>query len=126
MSKVLIIGNTNYADEFDLDFFHVVEADEWEEIKKITAKYFEKVGDTEQEVYFGTNEQIIFCGYNDWLRSFKVKELSDEEAATLKKLFECGEYGFGTGSGVIDFALERIGELDEEDEEEIEEKGEID
>lgn len=101
--KMLLIKfHNNYADEFDVDGFFVWPQSKWEEHKTLATKYFEKVAKAappeenayrrsrggEVEVYFGTNEQIIFSGIKDYLDSFKTTELTESEAKVLSKHFK--------------------------------------
>lgn len=92
----LVIARACWADEFDLEYFHVLKESKLEKIKKLTKEYFETSGDAEPEIYFGTNEALTYSSYADWQRDFKVKEITEEDAQTLIKLF--GKSGFGTGS----------------------------
>jgi len=98
MEKMLLVKyDCNYADEFDIAGFIVMTQSEW--LKHITGveRHFQQ-WDNEHapdrwgnrqgiEVYFGTNEQIIYEGFESYRRSFEVTELSDSDYETLKKLF---------------------------------------
>lgn len=98
MSKYILVKySADYADEFDCEGFGIFEKTEWEEIKKETEKSFEEDGSKER--CFGTNEYLQFEDYDDWLRSFKEYDISEEEAETFKRLF--GKRPFGTGSGIF-------------------------
>jgi hypothetical protein len=93
MSKVLVIMDKDYADEFDCEAFAVFDSEQdWllalDKIKTIE----------EEEFFFGSNEYL--CDFDDG--DFTVKEISDEEAEIISKLF-FSEFskGFGTGSRVL-------------------------
>jgi hypothetical protein len=77
--------DSNYADEFDLSGFIVMTGIEWELHKQAAQKRFTEEGAIEK--YFGTNEALIFEGFDEYLRCFKVKEISEEEYQLLLKLF---------------------------------------
>lgn len=94
---VLVKYDCNYADEFDLEGFIIMPQLEW--LKHITSvqKHFEK-WDSEHapdrwgnregiEVYFGTNEQVIYEGFESYRRSFTVTDLSDADVETFKRHF---------------------------------------
>lgn len=85
MTKVLVKFRANCADEFDVHGFDVVEKDWWE-------KYVSKLPDKRFTDYFGSNEELDFNDKANYLASFKVQEISDEDAAILKKFFP---YEFG-------------------------------
>ena len=98
MSKNLLVKyDNNYADEFDVEGFFVTTEEEWEKHKAQVTKFFEKREAGKDplkrryrdgvEVYFGTNEQIIYETLDCYLRSFTATEVSDEELAVLKKYF---------------------------------------
>lgn len=108
MKNLFIEFNSNYADEFDISGFLIMSEEEWEEHKLVAEKRFSSLEPTERstrrgespslEVYFGTNEQIIYESLSEYLRSFTVTEISDEERATLEKFFKpsWGPLRYGT------------------------------
>lgn len=117
MDKLILIKyDSNYADEFDVDGFAVWPESQWESHKAAVGKFFDqrtakrgpkpvlpphtdpnyyKVYDQvrkwergeEVERYFGTNESVMYSSLEDYLRCFKVTEISEEEHQVLKKLF---------------------------------------
>ncbi len=125
---VLVKYDCNYADEFDLEGFVVMSQLEW--LKHITSveKHFQK-WDSEHEpdrwgnregieVYFGTNEQIIYEGFESYRRSFEVTELSDTDYKTLERLFG-KTYGGQIRHGMLALIEPDLedDEMEEEDEE---------
>jgi|JI10StandDraft_1071094.scaffolds.fasta_scaffold66129_7 hypothetical protein len=90
MSKIFVEFDNNYADEFDVNGFRIMDRKNWEKHLEKAKKTFEE--EETQEVYFGTNEQIIFEGFDDYERSFTVKDITDEEAKVLSK-FLGNQYG---------------------------------
>lgn len=102
--KLLVRFDSNYADEFDVEGFTFMTETEWEKHKVDAAKCFEEFEKLPQdkygrrlgkyggatdgiEVYFGTNEQMIYETLDSYLSSFKVSEVSEEEAAVITKFF---------------------------------------
>lgn len=105
MTKYLLVKfDSNYADEFDISGFRIMSQGEWEKHKVDIAKRFaalsaptvSKYGYSEGpelEAYFGTNESLSWSRYDDYIKSFDVKEISDTEFKVLKKLFGMQEIG---------------------------------
>ena len=85
MINLLIKFASNYADEFDVEGFIVMSEDEWFAHKDAVTSRFEN--EDEIEVYFGTNESMIYESLDCYLDSFKITELTDEEHSVLQKLF---------------------------------------
>jgi hypothetical protein len=105
MKNLFIQFDSNYADEFDVEGFIVMPEVEWEAHKAAVTKLFEKKASLplpepdrqysrrnrevrQVEVYFGTNESMIYEDLDSYLSSFKVTELTDEDHAVLQKLFK--------------------------------------
>jgi hypothetical protein len=108
-SMLLVTGNFNYADEFDLSEWTTMTVGEFKElVEKLKGQ------EDEFEWYFGTNEQLIFENGEDLLSQLSFEKITDEQSDVLDKLFDGS---FDGGSGVFD----RIWELgDDEDEDEDE------
>jgi hypothetical protein len=102
--KVLVQYDSNYADEFDVSGFCVMTKADWEKhaakatdlFNKRAAKplpepdkqYSRRNQEARQvEVYFGTNESMIYETLDCYLRSFKITELADADLKTLQKFF---------------------------------------
>lgn len=102
--KLLVKFDSNYADEFDVAGFMVMTETQWEHHKVDAAKCFEQFEKLPQdkygrrigkyggatdgiEVYFGTNEQMIYETLESYLDQFSVSEVSDSEIAVLEKFF---------------------------------------
>lgn len=110
--QLLIEFNANYADEFDIEGFIVWSEEEWEAHKAMAKEHFQKKASApladpsarpdsytnrtarETEVYFGTNESIIYEDYEDYMRSFTVTPLSVEGYRVLKELFNEHHEGY--------------------------------
>lgn len=80
----------SWADEFTAEGLKVVEK-EWWESHQLEAK--EKWGTEERETYFGTNECFTFYNSADYLRNFKVVDLTQDEIQVIQKVI--GKYGLG-------------------------------
>lgn len=98
MQYLLVKGSADYADEFDCEFFRVVEKERWEKFVAIVEKYFKPF-----DIYFGTNESLEFKSFEGWKDCFETMEISKEQYHFLDGAL-CGCYGnFGTGDGAISF-----------------------
>lgn len=81
----LIKYNDNYADEFDVEGFLILTDEEWENQLHISKLVFDTLGSV--EIYFGTNEFIEYDSFDEWLNTFKVKDISDELAKEIIEIF---------------------------------------
>ncbi len=86
MSFLLIRYNDNWADEMNINGLAIVHRDAWQEILEETEKYFNT--NSVWECSIGTNEDLEFSSYIDWLRKFTITELSDSEGITLMLVFK--------------------------------------
>ena len=98
---LLIKYDSNYADEFDISGFRVMTEDKWEVIKANAKKAFDTrdpIDELEKqyrpntqfkelEIYFGTNEFMVYEEYEDWLGDFTTTTLKEREVEMLKKHF---------------------------------------
>lgn len=103
---LLITGNFNYADEFDLSEWTTMSVSEFKDL----VEHLKSIDD-EFELYFGTNEELRFDNGEDLLGQLSFKKITDEQANVLDKLFDGS---FDGGSGVI----ERIWEIGSNDDDE--------
>lgn len=103
MSKTHILAQADkdWADEFSCEYFGVYTKEQWNEFCKKVKDAWGSHDDI--EVSFGTNESLSFSSYADWLQSFTVKAITEEEANAITK--NLGET-FGTGSGALTYILE--------------------
>lgn len=93
---LLVKYSDNWADEMDISGFNVLAEDQWNAHLAIAKKVFEENGSITYGV--GTNEDVEFSSFKQYLSRFKVITITDEEAATLSKLFGVGKYptyGYG-------------------------------
>lgn len=96
MSAVLVKVSADYADEFQCEEFKVFTQEEFNKFIEYYKNYFDE--NNEAEIYFGTNEFLIFESFTEFYDCLSVSEITDEEASVIQKLF--GDYSFGT-SGVF-------------------------
>ena len=64
----------------------------------------------EVEVFFGTNEEIIYADLKDYLGSFTIHELSEPEVATLTKFFSARGMSVKIGFGMLPILDEELDE----------------
>lgn len=84
-----------YADEFDTHEVAVWELSRYNAWKEALEKAF--IGQKDIEMYFGSNEFLIFNSAAEVLEGITVKPVTEDEANVLKKyLFDYGDT-FGTG-----------------------------
>lgn len=103
---LLIKLHRNWADEFDVEGFVVMDASAWEEHKALAKVEFEKKGSIER--YFGTNESLDFGSLEDYLDSFAVLELTMEEYEVFKKFFLVKGYSWEYPKGKINCRFDKI------------------
>jgi len=84
--KLLVKYDSNWADEMDIEGFKVFTDEQWEDHQKAFQKRFKE--DKVYTYYVGTNEEIEYSSFKEFMRDFKVSEITDEEAAVLEKLFD--------------------------------------
>lgn len=87
---LLIKYNDNYADEFDINGFQIMEETEWN-------TYVAKVRlctNWPQSRWFGTNEGVQWPSAQEHLQNFEVIEITEEEATPLYKNFIGGAFGY--------------------------------
>ena len=102
--NLLVIFDEDYADEFDVYGFRIMSKDKWDEFVEATKKINYPI-----EIYFGTNEAIEYESSKEVLRSFKLSELSNMDAACIKSHFK---HDFGWDP--IDYILDTAGNQEKE------------
>jgi hypothetical protein len=90
----LVKYDSNWADEMDIDGFRVFTDKQWEKYQKDFKKLFKE--DRGYTYYVGTNEDIEYNSFDEFMSDLKVSEITDEEATVLKKFFDnLTTYGYG-------------------------------
>lgn len=98
---VLVVQDSNWADEFDTFGMALFPLSAWQaHLDQVKERF--KVDTKTREIYFGTNEAVHHEDFQSYKTSFKVKDISASELATLKKLFKLKVnkvVDFGNGIG---------------------------
>jgi hypothetical protein len=90
----LVKYDSNWADEMAIDGFRVFTDKQWEKYQEDFKKHFKK--DNSYTYYVGSNGDIEYGDFDEFMSDFKVSEITDEEAAVLEKLFDnLSTYGYG-------------------------------
>ena len=111
--KLLVSGDFDYADEFDLSEWSTMTVAEFKEIIEHL-----KSRDDEFEIGFGTNEALSFSNGEDLLSQLSFRKISEQEYDVLDNLFGGS---FDGGGGVFE-RLWEIGDEDYDDEDEDDEE----
>ncbi len=92
--KFLVKETANWADEFDIEGFKIMEANNKEELEEkiINNKVFPC------ELYFGTNEWQDYNSKEQLLRDLEICEISDIEIKVFEKFFGKLDRAFGVTS----------------------------
>lgn len=85
--KILVFTEANYADEFDIYGFEIIDRKRWETFLEKAEEFLSGEESSSMELYFGTNESILFEDMRDVEDFFSIKEITEEEYAVIKKLF---------------------------------------
>jgi hypothetical protein len=79
--KVLVQWDSNWGDEMDIEGFSILTKSAWEDYKKM----LENKG--RFYIYVGTNEEIDYNNGNQLLKEISVKDITEDEAKIIIKLF---------------------------------------
>ena len=111
---LLVILDTCWADEFDVNGLWVTTQDEYNEF----LEQLDKVNFHGQEIYFGTNEWVEYESKEDLLRDLTTWEISEIFYDEFISIFG------GDSHGIIDipYLIERLVNEEEEYKEEEEEE----
>lgn len=88
---VLVKHQDDYADEFDVDTVFVFKYDEFNEHLKRIEESFKEV--SYKEIYFGTNECLLYEDFEDFMDTLNIKYISDKEYHEFKALMNCSAFG---------------------------------
>ena len=89
MKRFLIKTDYDYADEFDVSGFRIVNEDVMKEI----TKKIDNEKNYPMTCSFGTNEELEFIDSDDVKHGLTITEISEEEEDIIVKLFGPG-FGF--------------------------------
>lgn len=99
----LVKFDDNWADEMDISGYIIMESDKWEKIENNLKNYKDRI-----YVGFGTNEDNDYRNGKEFLNTIDVKNITEEEIKTLKKLL-----GSEYGNTSFSYAFENVDEGDE-------------
>lgn len=100
MKKLLIKWSDNWADEMDLEGFHIMSEKAWTAFLKLlddTIEIYTKHNDNLFQCFdfcVGTNEQITYKSKEDFLKSFEIEEIDANTEEVIKDNFGPLPYGF--------------------------------
>ena len=95
MRNILVKYCSNWSDEFDIQGFAIMNAEEY---AQWVADY-RKAMDTDYEWYFGTNEYISYWSFDDW----SATNLSKEEVLNLVFMLDMEHDYYGDDYPVYGF-----------------------
>jgi len=105
---ILLKCEADYADEFDVYGLVIIDSEEWENFKK-------QVHDIDYpiEIYFGTNEAILFESSDSVLQSMTPYEITEDEAAVFEKFLKpsYSKSGIDFGWNPMDHISDQISQL---------------
>ncbi len=110
--KVLLVFDDNWADEFDISAWQIVDKDKWESLRE---QFLEKVGDNSFSFYFGTNEDMEYDNASAFIDQISEKAITSEEAKLIKKIFGCSEMGTIDILGKLQYGIEEYNFNDSDD-----------
>ena len=85
MTHLLVKTSNNWADEIDTEGFAIFTKEAYFSHLKQAEDAF--AGDQEIELYIGTNEEINFPDYKDYVKQIEVQELNFTEVLIICKAF---------------------------------------
>lgn len=85
MSKLLVTWCGNYADEFDMSGWLVMEQTDYDDMINDLIMY-----EGEISWYFGSNEEMQYESGADLASDFEAEKITDEQAKVLEDLFGGG------------------------------------
>ena len=97
MATFLIKEDSSWADEFGLQGFKLVKANNKEEaIEKVIERHLMDE-DFPMELYFGTNECQEYANKEDLINDLSIQEITEDDVKVLLRLFpDCDDFAFGT------------------------------
>jgi hypothetical protein len=96
----LVKYEDNWADEMDIEGFHIVSDEAWQKfLDMVTPELFGSYS-----FCIGTNEEIEYEDAEDVLSAFEATDISDEDAKAIQSNLKL-PYGFFPASGVLESIL---------------------
>jgi hypothetical protein len=112
--KVLVKLDKDYADEFNVCGFSIMEQKQYDEMIKYGSKMINEDGELDK--CFGTNESMMWDDAGDFKKSFTVKRITDQEAMTLENMFGTGDFGTSTPLLIHESVMSQWADREEGDE----------
>lgn len=118
--KLLIKWSDNWADEMDLNGFHIMSEKAWLEFLKLldnAIEIYAKHSDDLFKVFnfcVGTNEEITYKSKEDFLNSFEIDEIDENAEQVIKDNFKPLPYGFFPLEQLFEMISEELELADEE------------
>ena len=86
---LLVTVDADYADEFDVCHAYAMTREEYDEHVKESKK---NIGFGGGDIYFGTNEEISFSSFSDYMSNISVQTISKEDYEAFNRMFG-GDFG---------------------------------
>lgn len=110
--KVLLVYDDNWADEFNISAWQIIDKDKWESLRD---QFLEKVGENNFCCCFGTNEEIDYDNASAFIDQIAERPISAEEFKTIKKVFGVTEMGAIDIIGKLQYGIEEYNFNDSDD-----------
>lgn len=81
----LIKYSSNWADEMDISGFSVKSEERYKKWRNAWKLLFKEDGD--YTFHIGTNEEVEYNSFEEFISDFKIKEISEEDAIVIKNHF---------------------------------------
>jgi hypothetical protein len=99
----LVKFTDNWADEMDLYGFRIMDGDQLDEF----TKGIRAIKRFPLEVYFGTNEFVIYENQEDIMKCFMIQPITASEKSFLDRCFpKASRWGYGVFPALEDYADE--------------------
>lgn len=83
MKNYIVIESVNYADEFDIEGFKIIQGDSESDVMDGILENIE----FPDEFYFGTNEAVDYETEDDVRDALSITEIPDEDLKVIQKYF---------------------------------------
>lgn len=110
--KVLLTYEDNWADEFDISAWQIVDMARWESLRD---EFLEKVGENNFCCCFGTNEEIDYDNASAFIDQISERLITTEEAKLIKKIFGVAGMGSIDIIGKLQYGIEEYNFNDSDD-----------
>ena len=101
MTKVMLTFDEDYADEFNMYGWCIVDEALYHKVKELVEAF---ESDSEQEWYFGTNQCFHFTA-KEMLDAHEPRLLSEMEATSISRVMGGNEHGYTGFDMLLDHVL---------------------